>query len=241
VDWAAGYRKSVPAEYRPKTGDLSTSGRRELFEERKRLIEDLSTTRGMQDHLENVASEIDGVAPKIASHSRMVSAVALSYLRNSIPQPPPGLSPMQQAKYVAPDNKVNEYMQKYDAVENPTGALYRVAEGSATQHEVEALNTVYPLMMQDVRQRMLKRLRENPDMPAQRRRTISRLLGVDIDGATSAGAAAQQTYLQQNQPAVAPKNVGAQMPAGRAGALNVANRLSQDTVDRREDQRGARR
>jgi len=241
VDWAAGYRKSVPAEYKPETAGMSAAQKRKLFEERTRMVEDLSTPRGMEDHLDRMASEIDGAAPKIAAYSRTVSATALAYLRNAIPQPPPGLSPMQQAAYVAPDNKVNEYMQKHDTVENPTGALYRVAEGSATQAEVNTLNAVYPLMMQDVRQRMLKRLRETPDMPANRRRVISRMLGIDIDGAISAGATAQKTYLEQNRPPAIPKPIGSQIPSGRAAALNVAGREAQDTVDRREDQRGARR
>jgi hypothetical protein len=238
VDWASGYSPKRPAGVRPAK-PLSMEQQRELYQQRAKELRELSTPKGMSDHLKSVALDIETAAPKIAAHSRMASAAAIAYLNSTAPKPPPGLAPMQQANWMPPDHKIIEQNQRQDAVENPVGTLYRMAEGSATKAETETMDVVYKALMADVRERMLRRMKENPNMPAERRRMMSRMLNVDIDGSAAAGAAAQQVYGAQNTP-IKPA-VGSQIPISRAAALNVSARESMDTVDRRTDQEGARR
>lgn len=215
---------------------LSAKQEREQYQKN---IDSVRTLAAGDDNAFNKLDEFNGPlsddAPGIASHANTVTSAAASYLDSKAPRPPANLPPMQLKGWQPTDAQVREYNRIHRTVDMPLSILADASEGTLIRQQVQAVEAVYPALMGEIRDRIVTGLEENPDITASRRRTISMLLGVDIDGQTSPAMAmsAQSLYQQQQQ-----QQPEAKMPASRAGKLNIANRAEYDTTARREAQRG---
>lgn len=192
---------------------------------------------GMFDRLDEFNGPLADDAPGIASHANTVTSAAASYLDSKIPKPPANLPPMQLKNWQPTDAQVREYNRIHRTIDMPLSILSDASEGTLTRQQVEAVTAIYPALMGEIRDRIVAGLEENPDITASRRRTISMLLGVDIDGQTSPSVAlsAQSLYGSQQQPQ---PTQGAQMPVSRASKLNMANRAEYNTAARKQAQEG---
>lgn len=156
-------------------------------------------------------------------------------MAQAIPQPPPNLPPFQMAKWQPTDAQIREWNRLYESVAQPTTVMHRMAQGTATQREIDMINTVYGNLMEDVRKRVTDRLKKSPDMPAPRRAMLSKMFNMDMDGAPALGVTAQSVYGQQRQ-VDAQKQAQAQMPLTRAQALKLPERAEYALSARRNAQ-----
>lgn len=213
--------------------------RKEYAERSSKLLKLANDPDEMARHLERVTEATVDAAPKISGHVKDVTSAGIMSLVNSMPAPPPTLSPYQKSNWQPTDAQVREFNRKYDAVTDPTSVLYRMAQGSATKGEIDTVNQVYGNLMRDVRQNVIDSLGDQKNIPADRRMILSQMLGIDVDGAPALGLTAQSVYGSLAQP---PPQKQQQMPVSRAKGLRVAERSAEyDTNARQNAQLGARR
>jgi hypothetical protein len=215
-------------------GVMSPKQQRAAYEERSKKIELLvSDSDALEQHLEAAGGGADDVAPRISGHAKFASTSAIQALAAELPRPPANLRPYERANWTPTDTQVREWNTKYDAVANPAAVMGRIANGSASRSEVSTLKAVYPSVVKDLQGMVIQRLKEQPQLPADRRRMLSVLLGVDVDSQMSPEAilSAQSVYAK---PAAQSQ---AQMPVSRADKLNLGNRAEYNTAARREAQR----
>jgi len=212
--------------------------RKQYAERAEKLLNLANDPDAMARHLDAVTSATQDAAPNISGHVKDVTSTGVMSLVNSIPAPPAGLPPYQRANWKPTDSQMREFNRKFDAVTNPMGVLYRVGEGSATSDEIKLINQVYSNLMRDVRQNVINTLGEDKDIPADRRMMLSKMLGIDVDGAPQLGMTAQAVYGNAQQP---PPQSKQQMPVSRANVLRVAERSAEyDKPARQNAQVGAR-
>jgi hypothetical protein len=201
------------------------------FETRSKQVNKLATDLSeFNAHMDRNVNALDETAPKVAGHARDVTAAAIQHLAADIPKPPPNTPPFQRATWKPTDAQVRQWNRKADAIMQPATVMARMADGSATQDEINTINAVYGNLMKDLQQKILDRLKENPDMPAPRRMMLNKILSLDTDGSAQLGLTAQSIYGSQ-APAEQP-----QLKSYQGKALNMANRAEYAGPARREAQ-----
>ena len=209
---------------------------REEYEQNIARVRQLSSDEdAIQQHLDDSVGGLRHDAPRISGHAEATTAAAIGYLSNQAPVPPPNLSPMQAKAWQPSDAQVRQYNQLYRTVDMPLSILSDASQGTLTRQQVDAINAVYPTLMGEIRQRIVKRIEENPDISASSRRMASLILGLDLDGQFSPATfnSAQQMYQQQMPPPAQQ-----QMPVYRAKGLGASGRSGAETEAWRAAQRG---
>jgi hypothetical protein len=176
-------------------------------------------------------------APTIADATKTVNATALQYLANVKPKPPANMPPMQLLTWEPVDADKRKFLRITDAVMNPVETLELAGKGALLPEQIDALNTVYPSLMADVRSKLLERIEQTGKVPEKHRMMVSMILGKDIDGRMQAAkiVPAQSVYGQQRQ-VDAQKREQAQMPLSRAKALRLPERADYEGSARRNAQ-----
>jgi hypothetical protein len=222
------------AAIKPPNPPRSIEQERKQYAERTdKLLRLAGDPDAMVDHLDAVTAATADSAPKISGHIKDVTSTGVMALVNAVPAPPANLPPYRRAAWKPTDSQMREFNRKYDAVTNPMGVLYRVGEGSATQDEIKLIDQVYSTLMRDVRQNVIDTLGDDKEIPASRRLMLSKVLGLNIDGAPALGMTAQSVYGNAQQP---PPQSKQQIPLSRAKSLGVAGRESRETAAWREAQ-----
>jgi hypothetical protein len=129
---------------------------------------------------------------------------------------------------------MRDFLRVYDTIGEPLITIDQLSVGAAHPSQVEALNTVYPKLMDALRQRVKKQIVENEGVPMSRRLAVSQILGLDFNATRQQAPMAQAVYAQQGA-ASQPK---AQMPVSRTKGLNSSGRAAQETTAWREAQSG---
>ncbi len=231
VDYLETNQRSHLAKLEPAFIPRSTKQERDEYEKRVKKVRGLMDDMNeMSSHIASGVEQVEGAAPNIADHARTVQTQAITTVAQAIPQPPPNLAPFQVANWQPTDSQIREWNRLYESVAQPKTVMYRMAQGTATQREIDMVNAVYGNMMDDLRKKMVDRLKKSSDMPASRRAILSKVLGMDVDGAPALGVSAQAVYGSQ-QP-----QQQAQMPLTRAKMLQGAERAAYDGPARRNAQ-----
>ena len=159
-----------------------------------------------------------------------------------MPQPPPGLSPIEMARWEPNESQMRAFNRVLDALDDPMETLERAASGAIHPDELAAMDAAYPAMMNQFRQQLIKQIRATDKIPAASRRAASMILGYDLDGTVrpQRQLSVQSAYQQAAQ---APAAASQQRPMKRfqAEALQgTADRAGRETAAWREAQMGAR-
>lgn len=215
----------------------SAAAERAKFKKIATIVTALQRDDDLTSHLEDSTGPLRDDAPGISMNADAVTGRAAMYLASELPKPPPGLPPMRAAGWEPTDQQVREFNRVYRTVDQPLSIMTDASRGTLTKSQVRAVGTVYPELMAEIRERIIAGLEENPDISASRRRVISMLLNVDLDGQTDPATilTAQAAYQQQ------PQQKAGQMPVYRAKGLNLASREGRETAAWKEAQQGARR
>lgn len=216
----------------------SATAERAKFREIAKTITALQRDDDLSSHLEDSTGPLRYDAPGISTNADATTSRAAMYLAGNLPKPPPNLPPMLATKWEPSDAQVREFNTLYRTVDQPTSILADAGRGTLVRKQVEAVSVVYPELTAEIRQRIIDGLEENPNISAPRRRVISMILGVDIDGQTGPqiGMAAQSVYGSQPQ-----EPQGAQLKAYQGRALNMDSRSARETSEWRKAQEGVGR
>jgi hypothetical protein len=121
----------------------------------------------------------------VADKMETIGARRVSFLASKLPKRP-DLPVMQ----LGPDNwrpsdmAIRRFARYVAAVEDPGSIEERLADGSVTPEDAEAIRTVYPEMYEDIKMRIIEQLPElQKQLPYERRLALSIFSGVPVDPA----------------------------------------------------------
>jgi hypothetical protein len=188
--------------------------------------------------LQRVSGATEGIAnhaPNIAAHVTATALRGLQWLALKAPSNPYqgiGFAPAETDAAWTPSQAKSEDFEKH-----VLGALYpyrtlrRVADGTATPQEIEALKAVWPNLHGDVAGAIKAKIMKSPgklaSMSPARRTMLSRFTGAPADPSHSpqAVAAFQSIYAQPMRPP-APNKMPKQHKMPVSGKFTLAKRMS---------------
>lgn len=133
------------------------------------------------DRLSPVASHSPVFADKLETNA----VKRIEWLANELPRRPElaGI-PTGPDRWQPSDMDMRTWARKAAAVEDPHAVFERLAHGSITPEDADALRAVYPELMNDFTQQIVTRLPElRESLPYQRRIALSIFTGVPVDAA----------------------------------------------------------
>lgn len=123
---------------------------------------------------------------------------ALTYLQSQLPADRTSSYSVFPGKEQSPpsDAEVTRFLRQADVVNNPLHALKRVADGTVTPEEVDALKSVHPEVFSKLQQAVIGGIMDHGEEPAYRTKlTLASVFGVPTDYSLSPGFAQR---MQQN-------------------------------------------
>lgn len=140
--------------------------------------------------------------------------------------PAPGQRQPLDPPYQPSRAELVAYNRYHEIAESPARVLQHVAAGTITREHMDALQTIYPNLASEMRQKVMDRLAaevsKGTRLPHQKRLALSLFLGSDLDSSsTQHHLAATQAAFAQHQQQAAPRPSAAGL-----SRLSVASRLS---------------
>jgi hypothetical protein len=134
-----------------------------------------------------VLPNLDQVAPTANSMLQLTAINAANFLLEKAPKNPfAGQMPALARPWQPSETALQKWNRYVEAIEQPQQVLNRLAHGAVMPEHVEALASVYPKLLEDLRQRMLSRMSElQTSLPYAKRLALSGFLGPDILGMSS--------------------------------------------------------
>ena len=189
-------------------------------------------------HLSSLHNTLEAGAPNVAPHIYTTAANAIQFLNSKLPSH--GNELVQDQAPGPSQAQKRAWLDLHSAVNDPVSILDHVSKGTLTSHHVEALQSVYPDLHQEMVQKaaeQLGQLKNNDGMlPYAKRVSLSKLMGQPLDSTLTPpsyqailaanGASGQQAA--QKQPK-AKKASGVEL-----NQIDKTNQLSQTSLQARE-------
>lgn len=123
--------------------------------------------------------------PVIADRIETTKARGVEFLASVMPKKPDVFAAALGHDTWQPSNmEMRSFARSVAAVEDPHGVIERLADGSITPEDVEAMKAVYPEMHADITRQIIEQLGElQAKLPYQRRLALSIFSGVAVDPA----------------------------------------------------------
>jgi hypothetical protein len=173
-------------------------------ERRQMAIESMAAQpQALQSELASLYAGISGSAPNTAKLAASTSQRALDYLLSQLPPQPERYGVLDSAAERLSPSEVVTFNRKAAAVEEPVSLLKHVADGELTTDQVEAVEAVYPELLQDIRAQALDEVMSLQEagkaLPYETTGQLTTLTGVPMVAANSPrmGAAAQAAFAAQ--------------------------------------------
>lgn len=191
----------------------------------KTQLQDVTTTpEKALDVFHNATHDLYVSAPKTASGVQMASLRAAKFLSSKLPNQAP-------QKLLDPKSKpspadLSKFFKYYEAVNNPTSVLDRLAHGVVAPESIEALNAVYPKLYGEMKASVMNELNQamtkGKYIPYRTKVGLSMFLGQDLDSSTTpASIQATQSALASQSKSAGPG--GAVKPSqGGLSALSMS-------------------
>lgn len=173
----------------------------------------------MQAEIEKQIADIHGYAPNIAQSLAVTSATALAFLHSKLPQ-------VSQPGPLAPKSEPNRlelarFNRYYAAIERPTSLLKQAAARTLTPEAVEAVQAVYPKLMDKMRFAVMEAAAKQKTLTYQARAQIGMLTGMDVDGSLASLGPNQMAFgMGKSEGGPAPGKTSA-----RAGKITLGSRM----------------
>lgn len=179
------------------------------FEQRLKELTHLATEpNAIAQRLTESLLPIDDVAPGVAAAMAERAGVAVRFLHDKAPKPPPSVAQSLTPKRWRPSEsdlaRFNRYVQ---AVEDPLSALDSMRRGSLSQEQVETLREVYPKLHQSIVASLNESLAElRTELPREKRVQLSLFFGIPVDATMASDFVqlAQALHATEEQPAGQP-------------------------------------
>ncbi len=169
----------------PIAGQLSVAAQEKQYQKRVDAIQqqDASPLHTM-DKLELATRDLYHVAPNISASIQQTALRGTQFLSSKIPKPMKPRLPLDPPfKPTFP--QMIKFSRYYNAVHRPLSALGQLKEGSVHPETIEALNTVYPQLYQEMKTEVMDAvtttLAKKEDIPYQQRMAVSHFLQMPLD------------------------------------------------------------
>jgi hypothetical protein len=173
------------------------------------------------DRVEKSMGALAEHAPRTADAIVQTTIRGVDFLASKLPpsrQDPYSLQPQFQLKTRASDAEISKFMRYAQAVDDPLIVLREAKSGTLTRDHVEAVQTVYPKLYDEIRGAVFRSLVESKsEIPYQRRIQLGILLDIPTDKTLSQDfrEAIQATYTSADQ-------AGAESPPTTSAAPEIA-------------------
>ncbi len=154
---------------------------RDRFNAVKKQVATLSSPSALQAHAESMNAT---VAPQI--HGAIVAkmSVAANYLQQTMPKDPLAsytLNP-DKSTFTPSDAEVSKYMRRVETVNNPISTVERIAQGTVTPEEMDALKTVHPEIYGRLQSELINGIMSSEKtIPYSKRVTLKQVFGIPTD------------------------------------------------------------
>lgn len=165
------------------------------YQERAKEIRNLvqQTPEGPKlrmDKREEIAGRLSALraaSPLAADQMEATAARQVEFLAAKLPRRPDiGIMKLGPDTWQPSSMAMRQFARYVAAVNDPGAVEERLADGTVTPEDAEALRTVYPSMYEDIKLRILQRLPElRESLPYKRRLALSIFSGVPVDEAMS--------------------------------------------------------
>lgn len=154
---------------------------KEFTERTEKIKNYASNDQAMIDHMHENVGSLSDAAPNITQSLQMSMVRGVNFLATKIP------APMNQmalsSKYVPSKAQKDKFNNYYSVVDNPMSALDQITKHTLTSETMEALQTVYPSLLGEMRQKLIGNF--NPkkaiDLPYQTKINLAKFLGEPLD------------------------------------------------------------
>lgn len=168
------------------------------------------------DKLTALHPNIDKIAPNVAPHIHSAAINAIQFLNGKLPH---AGNELLQDKDIQPSKAQKKaWLDLHETVNNPLSVLDHVENGTLTGHHLEAMQSVYPDLHQEMRQKIQEQLGQikvkGQTLPYAKRQSISKFIGQPLDS----------TMTQPNMMAIMASAGGAQTP--QTGAKGKPSKAS---------------
>jgi hypothetical protein len=135
-----------------------------------------------------MAKQLEAVAavdPKAADQLETVGARKMEFLANKMPRKPDIAGvPLGPDKWQPSELEMRAFARYVSAVEDPAAIVERLAHGTITPEDAEAMRTVYPEMFRSIQSQIISGLPSlRKQLPYDRRVALSIFSGVPVDAA----------------------------------------------------------
>jgi hypothetical protein len=174
---------------------------------------------------EQIAQQLAPVAqidPLLADRIETNAVRRLEYLATKLP-PRPDRSPFAGPDRWRPsDSAIRDFARSVRAADDPAGVIERVADGSVTSRDVEALREVYPELYSDVQRQIAERLPELREaLPYRQRLLLGIFFGVPVDRSMEPNIlAVLQGAMEGSEAAAQPEPTSSPSPQPQLGAIS---------------------
>lgn len=122
-------------------------------------------------------------APSVAAAYQQKVTDAVHYLWASMPKAPTPPAPFAPMTWAPTAQEKQDWHDKAEIVANPMSAMQHVAQGTLSPAHLEALQTIYPVVYQMMKEQILDFHASHPDvkLPLAERQSVATFLGTPLD------------------------------------------------------------
>lgn len=146
-----------------------------------RLSELANDPQAMMNHMSDSTDALYAAAPNITQDINNKMVAGLQFLQSKIPTTQTHM-PLS-AEYVPSEAEKDKFNTYYDAVNDPTHVFSLIKDNTLTNETMEALNTVHPEMLNDMRKKVLENFdpKTAQDLDYATKLSLSQFLGEPLD------------------------------------------------------------
>lgn len=182
---------------------INLEDRRAKAEKQMRKLDEIQQSPDLIHKLDEWTQSTFDHAPKVTAALQQTAIRGIAFLSAKMPRPPQGM-PLDQPRELG-GAQLTAFSRYHDAVEDPVSVLKSLSTGKVPSESLEALQSVYPRLYDDMKQQIISKLAERGDkarsLPFQRRMAISHFIGQPLDSSMLYTASNQVILggLQQEQ------------------------------------------
>lgn len=159
---------------------LNGEDKEKKFNKIKDQIEETNAPETYLEKMEKSTESMYEAAPTITGSMQLAMTRATEFLRSKLPQSGPiaPLSPPLKPSIA----EMNKFLKYYEVVEDPLTILRQVRSGLLTTEAMEAMKTVYPGLLQEMRTAVMDKItsKKAKDIPYQSKVMLSFFLEQDL-------------------------------------------------------------
>lgn len=198
-----------------KVNKAETHVTEDNFDQVAKQVNAMNDPYRLQDITSHAASMLgrDSVSDQVATQLQGKMMATAAYLNAALPRNPEAPGPFQDNVWKPTPQELQAFNEKLGIVHDPLSVFHRLQDGTLTANHVDALQSVYPQVMQQVQKAVVETAGQPnaPVLPYPARVKLGKLVGVPLDNSVKNVARIQASF-QQQEPAPS-KSAPGGMPA----------------------------